>query len=229
MVKAIAVLALLGMTALQLSSLTVQLDYYNPQFCINVHRDDNPQTKPNGELAKRTLEVNYDVSGSQAEQVKFSAWRIEIVGPHAGAKEKVADETGKADGYFEAEFHRHEVIELCWTALDSTTKDVNFLLNQVSKERVDFARMSHVDKVNERLKDLLDDFDVISHNMATRISYDTTIGQELATVKKTQTYGSAFKAALVVVACAVQTYFITCIFKTNNNFSVTQCKLICFN
>ena len=40
--------------------------------------------------------------------------------------------------------------------------------------------MGHVEQVTQRLKDMQDDFDVISHNLASRINYDFEIVEALS-------------------------------------------------
>ena len=72
--------------------------------------------------------------------------------------------------------------------------------------------MDHVDSVNAKLKDLQDEFDVISHNLPSRMNYDADMHQALRSAKTTQKQSSGFKAFVVVVMCAMQTYFITSIF-----------------
>ena len=49
----------------------------------------------------------------------------------------------------------------------------------MTKNRIEFAGMSKLSEVQGRLKDLADDFDVISHNLATRINYDEGIEEAL--------------------------------------------------
>ncbi len=54
------------------------------------------------------------------------------------------------------------------------------MTNQVYTNKVQFAKMDHVEQVTQRLKDMQDDFDVISHNLASRINYDSEIVEALS-------------------------------------------------
>ena len=53
------------------------------------------------------------------------------------------------------------------------------MTNQVFTNKVAFAKMDHVEEVTQRLKDMQDDFDVISHNLAARINFDDDIVEAL--------------------------------------------------
>ena len=53
------------------------------------------------------------------------------------------------------------------------------MLKQVTLNKVDFAKMDHVAQVTQRLKDMQDDLDVISHNMSARTNYGADIVEAL--------------------------------------------------
>ena len=91
------------------------------------------------------------------------------------------------------------------------------MVNQVTLNKVEFAKMTHVESMTLRMKDMQDDFDVISHNLSSRMNFDTDINEALTSAKGTQTFTSAAKAFIVLFMCAVQTYFITCIFRTKQS------------
>ena len=69
--------------------------------------------------------------------------------------------------------------------------------------------MDHVQQVTQRLKDMQDDLDVISHNLGARINYDTDIVEALDKAQSKQVYSSGGKLLAVLFMCAVQTFFIT--------------------
>ena len=119
-----------------------------------------------------------------------------------------------ADGYYEQDFIDGFSFFICFKSLDSEEKDLSFMINQVVKNKVNFAQMDHIEAVTARLKDMQDDFDVISHNLSARMNYDADMHQALKSAKTTQKFSSGFKAAIVLIMCALQTYFITCIFGT---------------
>ena len=72
-----------------------------------------------------------------------------------------------------------EVIQICWRSLDYEDKDLSFMVKQVAKNTVAFAKMHHVSQMVSTMKDIQDEFDVISHNMETRMNYDVDITQAL--------------------------------------------------
>ena len=53
----------------------------------------------------------------------------------------------------------------------------------MTKGKVNFASMDHIDASNAKLKDLQDEFDVISHNLSTRMNYDADMHQALVSAK----------------------------------------------
>ena len=155
--------------------------------------------------------MHYDISGPGADEVQLNVWSQEEY-----ARRKVHSEKGKSDGYFEADFIGGNSFYICFKSFDSEEKDVSFMVKQVTKNKVEFAKMDHIDKVNQKMKDMQDDFDVISHNLSARMNSDADMAEALLQAKKTQTYSSALKAFVVVFMCAMQTYFITCIFRTKD-------------
>ena len=82
--------------------------------------------------------------------------------------ERIHEDKGKTDGYYEADFEDGLDFAICFTSLDSEEKDLSFMVKQVAKNKVEFAKMDHVSQVTQRLKDMQDDFDVLSHNIAAR-------------------------------------------------------------
>ena len=84
--------------------------------------------------------------------------------------------------------------------------------------------MDHIDASNAKLKDLQDEFDVISHNLSTRMNYDADMHQALLSAKTSQKVASGFKAFVVIFMCAMQTYFITCILAQKQGDAATPYK-----
>ena len=74
---------------------------------------------------------------------------------------------------------------ICFKSFDSEEKDVNFMVNQVTLNKVEFAKMTHVESMTLRMKDMQDDFDVISHNLSSRMNFDTDINEALTSAKST--------------------------------------------
>uniref|UniRef100_A0A7S3I660 Uncharacterized protein n=1 Tax=Favella ehrenbergii TaxID=182087 RepID=A0A7S3I660_9SPIT len=90
------------------------------------------------------------------------------------------------------------------------------MLNQVTRNKVQFAKMDHVEQVTQLLKDMQDDLDVISHNLGARINYDADIVEALDKAQSKQVHSSGAKMLAVLFMCAMQTYFITCFFRAKN-------------
>ena len=142
------------------------------------------------------------------------------------AKERIFEDKGKTDGYYEADFHdRDEVLQICFKSLDYEEKDLSIMLNQVVQNKVQFAKMDHVGQVTTRLKDMQDDLDVISHNLSARTNYDADILEALHLAQNKQFYSSGLKMTAVLLMCAMQTYFITCFFSSKSGDVITDKQL----
>ena len=94
-------------------------------------------------------------------------------------RERIYSERARPDGYYEADFVADELLSICFSSNDSEEKDLSIMLNQVVRDKVKFAQMDHVEQVTQRLKDMQDDLDVISHNLGARMNYDTDIVEAL--------------------------------------------------
>ena len=77
------------------------------------------------------------------------------------------------------------------------------MLKQVTLNKVDFAKMDHVAQVTQRLKDMQDDLDVISHNMSARTNYGADIVEALDQAQSKQVKWSGGKMLIVLVMCAL--------------------------
>ena len=119
--------------------------------------------------------MHYDVVGQGAESVELKVWRMTNV-----SRERIFSNTVRADGYYEADFVDDNPLYICFKNHDQEQKELSIMTNQVFTNKVEFAKMDNVEQVTQRLKDMQDDFDVISHNVAARINYDADIVDALS-------------------------------------------------
>ena len=151
------------------------------------------------------MEMHYDVSGPGADNVELRVFRMS----HEIRERIYSGTIQSADGYYQNDFVDGFAFFICFRSLDSEEKDLTFMVNQVTKGKVEYAQMDHLESQVARLKDLQDDFDVISHNLSARMNSDADMQQALKSAKTTQKIASGIKAAIVILMCALQTYFIT--------------------
>lgn len=169
----------------------------------------------------KTLEMHYDISGQGADEVEIKVWRL-----RPDSRERIFMDKAKIDGYYEADFlSNDELLSICFHSLDYEEKDLSIMLNQVLRNQMQFAKMDHVMQVTQRLKDMQDDLDVISHNMSARINYDADMQEALEQAQFKQTRSSGLKMAAVLLMCAMQTYFITCFFSAKSGDKIIEIPL----
>ena len=86
------------------------------------------------------MEMHYDVSGPEADEIELKVWRISNE-----SVERIHQGKGAADGYYEQDFNESFAFRICFMSLDNEEKDLSFMINQVSKGKVAFAEMDHVE------------------------------------------------------------------------------------
>ena len=116
------------------------------------------------------------------------------------------------------------MIEMCFTRTDKYTKEITFLVNQLTAGQ-NLAQMTRLDRITNRVRDMQSIFDIISLNLQTRINYDTDIRAALSSAISTQTNASGIKTLIVVIMCAMQVFFITQFFKAGCNPGINLTKL----
>ena len=57
------------------------------------------------------------------------------------------------------------------------------MLKQVTKNKVEFAKMTNVELMIDRLKNMQDHFDILSHNLSARFNFNTDIEEALFSAK----------------------------------------------
>ena len=63
---------------------------------------------------EKTLEMHYDISGQGADQVELRVWRL-----RPDSRERIFEDRGKIDGYYEADFESNEdIFSICFRSLD---------------------------------------------------------------------------------------------------------------
>ena len=103
----------------------------------------------NPNSSETTLEMHYDISGPEADRVELKVWRL----ARDGRMTRIHTEKGKADGYFESVFENGQDFEICFGSPGSySEKDISFMLKQVTKNKVEFAKMNSVELMIDRLK-----------------------------------------------------------------------------
>ena len=133
-----------------------------------------------GGVFENKLELHYDISGVNADEVEMKVWEQQEY-----SRSKIHSETGKTDGYFETNFIPGSDFYICFKSKDAEEKDVNFMFKQITTNKVEFAKMTHIEAVNHRMKNMQDDFDVISHNLQSRMNFDSDINERLISAKNT--------------------------------------------
>ena len=59
-------------------------------------------------------------------------------------RERIFQDKVKSDGYYEQDFIDGHSFLICFKSLDNEEKDLNFMINQVPKNKAEFAEMDHV-------------------------------------------------------------------------------------
>ena len=159
------------------------------------------------------MEIHYSVSGVNQDKVLFTVYKQErLPNDSFRTEQKQIHQSKGQDGYYKAEYGESSSVEICFTRQDREEKLVTFLVNQITQEE-SFAKMTRLELVTSRLKNMQGLFDIISLNLQTRINYDTDITAALASATSTQMNASGIKTAIVIFMCAIQVFFITQFFK----------------
>ena len=84
--------------------------------------------------------MHYDISGQGADEVDLKVWRM-----FPDARERIYASRARPDGYYEADFIGNELLSICFHSVDSDEKDLSIMLNQVVRNKIQFAKMDHVE------------------------------------------------------------------------------------
>ena len=187
------------------SSLQVFLTDQNPSMCFLVKRDYDDMFG----LWFDSVDIHYDTTGLGAEQIEFSAFQILQT-----TRKRLVVETGVADGQYMALFGESMWIEVCFRRLDYQKKEVTFIMQQKDSQRKDLAQMSRLERITTRLANMKSLFEIISHNLETKMTLDRDLEIALESAKNLQTYASSLKMLVVIIMCGIQVFFLTFIFRT---------------